>query len=212
MSSMRATPPFHPPSEEEEVIGQDNAAWANDKREGLKETPSPSSHDQPHPDELQPTREKLTDAEWENVVPAAMVRCELCTELRNWPYLILRYVAITQFHKTNLVSVCTQCTHSWHSTHKTSWNTCRGTQGVQILMHNDDCAQLNARESKDTHTLKHQWSSVVCVLQAVLQAAQWGFSSGGLEPLLHLISTECFHVCVYVCWGVSYLASGSVGP
>ncbi|TKS73938.1 Transcription factor [Collichthys lucidus] len=72
MSSMRATPPFHPPSEEEEVIGQDNAAWANDKREGLKETPSPSSHDQPHPDELQPTREKLTDAEWENVVPAAM--------------------------------------------------------------------------------------------------------------------------------------------
>ncbi|XP_070762878.1 transcription factor SOX-6-like [Enoplosus armatus] len=72
MSSMQATPPFHPPSEEEEAMGQDNASWANDKREGPKETPSPSSHDQPHPDELQPIREKLTDAEWENMVPAAM--------------------------------------------------------------------------------------------------------------------------------------------
>ncbi|KAM9352583.1 transcription factor SOX-6-like [Symphorus nematophorus] len=73
MSSIRATPPFHPPSEEEEAIGQDNATWANEKREGLKETPpSPSSHDQPHLDELQPNREKLTDAEWENMVPAAM--------------------------------------------------------------------------------------------------------------------------------------------
>ncbi|KAI3370630.1 hypothetical protein L3Q82_007198 [Scortum barcoo] len=72
MSSMQATPPFHPPSEEEEAAGQDNAPWANNKREGLKETPSPSSHDQPHLDELQPIREKLSDAEWENVVPAAM--------------------------------------------------------------------------------------------------------------------------------------------
>ncbi|XP_032378558.1 transcription factor SOX-6 isoform X2 [Etheostoma spectabile] len=72
MSSMQATPPFHPPSEEEEVMGQDNAAWASEEREGPKETPSPSSHDRPHPDELQPIREKLTDAEWENVVPAAM--------------------------------------------------------------------------------------------------------------------------------------------
>ncbi|XP_030282624.1 transcription factor SOX-6-like isoform X2 [Sparus aurata] len=76
MSSMRATPPFNSASEEEEAIGQDSVAWANDKREGLKETPSPSSHDQhhpePHPDELQPIREKLTDAEWESMVPAAM--------------------------------------------------------------------------------------------------------------------------------------------
>ncbi|XP_044048567.1 transcription factor SOX-6-like isoform X2 [Siniperca chuatsi] len=72
MSSMQATPPFHPPSEEEEAISQDNVPWANDKREGPKETPSPSSHDQPHLDELQPIREKLTDAEWENMVPAAM--------------------------------------------------------------------------------------------------------------------------------------------
>ncbi|XP_078112690.1 transcription factor SOX-6-like isoform X2 [Sander vitreus] len=72
MSSMRATPPFHPPSEEEEAMGQDNAAWASEEREGPKETPSPSSHDRPHLDELQPIREKLTDAEWENVVPAAM--------------------------------------------------------------------------------------------------------------------------------------------
>ena len=81
MSSMRATPPFNSVSEEEEAIGQDSVAWANDKREGLKETPSPSSHDQhhpePHPDELQPIREKLTDAEWESMVPAAMVRNEL---------------------------------------------------------------------------------------------------------------------------------------
>ncbi|XP_076589883.1 transcription factor SOX-6-like isoform X1 [Chaetodon auriga] len=72
MSSMQATPPFHPPCEEEEATGQDSAAWATDKREGPKETPSPSSHDQPHPDEPQPVREKLTDAEWENMVPAAM--------------------------------------------------------------------------------------------------------------------------------------------
>nr|XP_020492085.1 transcription factor SOX-6-like [Labrus bergylta] len=71
MSSMRATPPFHPRSEEEEAMGQDIGAWASDKRDGLKETPSPSAHDQPHLDELQPVREKLTDAEWENVVPAA---------------------------------------------------------------------------------------------------------------------------------------------
>ncbi|XP_053174567.1 transcription factor SOX-6-like [Scomber japonicus] len=74
MSSMRATPPFHPPSEEEEAIGHDSAAWANDEREGPKESkasPSPS-HDQPHPDEAQPIREKQTDAEWENVGPAAM--------------------------------------------------------------------------------------------------------------------------------------------
>ncbi|XP_045893588.1 transcription factor SOX-6-like isoform X1 [Micropterus dolomieu] len=72
MSSMQATPPFHPPSEEEEAIGQDNVPWANDKREGPKESQSPSSHDQPHPDELQPVREKLTDVEWENMVPTAM--------------------------------------------------------------------------------------------------------------------------------------------
>uniref|UniRef100_A0A3Q1AKF2 HMG box domain-containing protein n=1 Tax=Amphiprion ocellaris TaxID=80972 RepID=A0A3Q1AKF2_AMPOC len=59
MSSMRATPPFLPPSEE--VIGQDNAAWAADEREDPKESASPSLHDQPHPDELQPIREKPTD-------------------------------------------------------------------------------------------------------------------------------------------------------
>uniref|UniRef100_A0A3Q3AT99 SRY-box transcription factor 6 n=1 Tax=Kryptolebias marmoratus TaxID=37003 RepID=A0A3Q3AT99_KRYMA len=67
MSSMRATPPFHPPSEEAEVIGQDNEAWDGDERDGPKETASPSSHDEPHPDKLQPAREKLADAEWENV-------------------------------------------------------------------------------------------------------------------------------------------------
>ncbi|KAL3061084.1 hypothetical protein OYC64_009320 [Pagothenia borchgrevinki] len=72
MSSMRATPPFHPASEEEEAMGQDNPAWASEEREGPKEPPTPPSHDRPHPDELQPIREKLTDAEWENVVPAAM--------------------------------------------------------------------------------------------------------------------------------------------
>ncbi|XP_047451529.1 transcription factor SOX-6-like isoform X2 [Mugil cephalus] len=72
MSSMRATPPFHPPSEEADVIGQDNAAWAGDEREGLKEMVSPPLHDQPHPDEPQPIREKPTDAEWENVGPAVM--------------------------------------------------------------------------------------------------------------------------------------------
>uniref|UniRef100_A0AAX7UMY9 HMG box domain-containing protein n=1 Tax=Astatotilapia calliptera TaxID=8154 RepID=A0AAX7UMY9_ASTCA len=69
MSSMRATPPFHPPPEEAEVIGQDSAGWVGDEHDGPKETVSPSLHDQSHPDELQPIREKPTDAEWESVSP-----------------------------------------------------------------------------------------------------------------------------------------------
>ncbi|XP_072242475.1 transcription factor SOX-6-like isoform X2 [Leuresthes tenuis] len=88
MSSMRATPPFHPPSEEAEVIGQDNSAWASDERDGPKETASPSLHEQPHPDGLQPVREKSTDAEWESVGSAMMVRSKLHTENRNRPFLI----------------------------------------------------------------------------------------------------------------------------
>ncbi|CAN9498906.1 unnamed protein product [Ophioblennius macclurei] len=72
MSSMRATPPFQPPSEEAEEMGQDSAGWAADERDGPKETPSPSLHEQPDSDELQPIREKPTDAEWDNVGPAAM--------------------------------------------------------------------------------------------------------------------------------------------
>ncbi|KAM8891381.1 transcription factor SOX-6-like isoform 3-T4 [Spinachia spinachia] len=72
MSSMRATPPFYPQSEEEEAMGHDHAAWTSEEREGPKETRSPSSHERPHPDELQPIREKLTDSEWGSVVPAAM--------------------------------------------------------------------------------------------------------------------------------------------
>lgn len=88
---MRATPPFHPPPEEAEVFGQDSAGWAGDEREGPKEPLSPSLHDQSHPDDLQPIREKPTDAEWENVSPAVMVRSELGGELRYRPYLILRF-------------------------------------------------------------------------------------------------------------------------
>ncbi|XP_063335228.1 transcription factor SOX-6-like isoform X3 [Pelmatolapia mariae] len=70
MSSMRATPPFHPPPEEAEVIGQDSAGWVGDEHDGPKETVS--LHDQSHPDELRPIREKPTDAEWESVSPAVM--------------------------------------------------------------------------------------------------------------------------------------------
>ncbi|KAM3608707.1 uncharacterized protein V6R79_003452 [Siganus canaliculatus] len=70
MSSMQTTPPFHPPSEEEEATSQDAAAWASDQREAPPEPPSPASHDQL--DEQQPSREKLTEAEWESMVPAAM--------------------------------------------------------------------------------------------------------------------------------------------
>ncbi|XP_054865102.1 transcription factor SOX-6-like isoform X4 [Amphiprion ocellaris] len=87
MSSMRATPPFLPPSEE--VIGQDNAAWAADEREDPKESASPSLHDQPHPDELQPIREKPTDAEWENVGPAVMP--EECSRDRGEPMIGLAF-------------------------------------------------------------------------------------------------------------------------
>uniref|UniRef100_A0A672ILQ8 HMG box domain-containing protein n=1 Tax=Salarias fasciatus TaxID=181472 RepID=A0A672ILQ8_SALFA len=73
MSSMRATPPFQPPSEEAEEMGQDSAAWAGDERDGPKETPpSPSLHEQPDLDEPQPIGEKPADAEWDSVGPAAM--------------------------------------------------------------------------------------------------------------------------------------------
>ncbi|RVE71310.1 hypothetical protein OJAV_G00050430 [Oryzias javanicus] len=72
MSSMRATPPFRPPSEEAEAMGQDGAVWADDEPEGPKETGSPSIPDRPHSGELQPGREKRMDADWENVAPAAL--------------------------------------------------------------------------------------------------------------------------------------------
>uniref|UniRef100_A0A3P9I8Z2 HMG box domain-containing protein n=1 Tax=Oryzias latipes TaxID=8090 RepID=A0A3P9I8Z2_ORYLA len=72
MSSMRATPPFRPPSEEAEAMGQDNAVWADEGPEGPKETGSPLPHDQSHSDEFQPDTEKRMDADWDNVVPAAM--------------------------------------------------------------------------------------------------------------------------------------------
>ncbi|KAM6937551.1 transcription factor SOX-6-like [Xenentodon cancila] len=70
MSSMRATPPFHPPSEEADAMGEDTAAWAGDEQEGdLKETASPSPRDPPHPEET--SRETSGDAEWESHRPAA---------------------------------------------------------------------------------------------------------------------------------------------
>ncbi|XP_034031765.1 transcription factor SOX-6-like [Thalassophryne amazonica] len=72
MSSMQATPPFHPPSEEEATINRDNATWACDERDSLKETASPSLHDQPLLNELQPIREKPMDAEWDTVGPPVM--------------------------------------------------------------------------------------------------------------------------------------------
>ncbi|KAM9376796.1 transcription factor SOX-6-like isoform 2-T3 [Pholidichthys leucotaenia] len=73
MSSMRATPPFHPLSEETELTGPNDAAWAGGEREGLKETASPPLHEgAPRHDEVHPIREKATDAEWENVGSAAM--------------------------------------------------------------------------------------------------------------------------------------------
>uniref|UniRef100_A0AAQ4QMQ2 SRY-box transcription factor 6 n=1 Tax=Gasterosteus aculeatus aculeatus TaxID=481459 RepID=A0AAQ4QMQ2_GASAC len=72
MSSMRGTPPFQPQSEEEDAMGHDHAAWTSEEREGPKETPSPSSHERPHPDELQPIREKLTESDWGSMVPAVV--------------------------------------------------------------------------------------------------------------------------------------------
>lgn len=56
-------------------MGHDHAAWTSEEREGPKETPSPSSHERPHPDELQPIREKLTESDWGSMVPAVVVRC-----------------------------------------------------------------------------------------------------------------------------------------
>uniref|UniRef100_A0A8C5E6U7 Transcription factor SOX-6-like n=1 Tax=Gouania willdenowi TaxID=441366 RepID=A0A8C5E6U7_GOUWI len=72
MSSLRATPPFHPPSEVAAEMGQDDPSWLGDEREGPKKMASPSLHDHPHPDELQPIREKTVNAEWENVSPTVM--------------------------------------------------------------------------------------------------------------------------------------------
>lgn len=209
MSSMRATPPFHPPSEEEEPIGQDNVAWAKDEQEGKKETASPSSHDQPHPDDLQPIREKPTDIEWENVGPAAMVRSELHTVLRNWPYLILRYVPITQIYKTNVVSVCT---HLWHTAHKTHTGVHRVSKFsyIMMIMHNSVHTHLYTNTCTPSHTSGSLWP--VCCRQCCRQPSEgspletyapWFFSSP--QPVF-----MC--VCVSVCWGVRYLASGSVGP
>uniref|UniRef100_A0A3Q4BXF5 HMG box domain-containing protein n=1 Tax=Mola mola TaxID=94237 RepID=A0A3Q4BXF5_MOLML len=65
MSSIQATPPFQQPPEERDAIGQDSSAWTNEKQDNLKEMLSSPSHGQPHLDVLQPIREKLTDAEWE---------------------------------------------------------------------------------------------------------------------------------------------------
>ncbi|XP_056137139.1 transcription factor SOX-6-like [Lampris incognitus] len=70
MSSVRATPPFPVVTEQEEAVDRDNVAWANDEREGQKEMPS--LHNQPHPDELQPIREKQSEVAWESVGPAVM--------------------------------------------------------------------------------------------------------------------------------------------
>ncbi|XP_047206142.1 transcription factor SOX-6-like isoform X2 [Girardinichthys multiradiatus] len=72
MSSMRATPSFHPPSEEADVMSQDNTTWAGDEQEGPKKMTSPSLHNQPHPDELPPAGKKTADVEWETVTPTVM--------------------------------------------------------------------------------------------------------------------------------------------
>ncbi|XP_057692044.1 transcription factor SOX-6-like isoform X1 [Corythoichthys intestinalis] len=73
MSSIRASPPFHTPPEEEEALGRsnNNTVWLNDH--GAKETPSPSPPQRPHPAELQPIRGKQMDGDlWDNVESAVM--------------------------------------------------------------------------------------------------------------------------------------------
>ncbi|XP_019750295.1 transcription factor SOX-6-like isoform X1 [Hippocampus comes] len=73
MSSMRASPPFHTPAEQEEALGHSNpsAAWLNDH--GPKETPSPSPPERPRSGEPQPVREKRADGDsWDNVASEAM--------------------------------------------------------------------------------------------------------------------------------------------
>ncbi|XP_054890531.1 transcription factor SOX-6-like isoform X1 [Poeciliopsis prolifica] len=78
MSSMRATPPFHPPpSVEADATDQDNnAAWAGDERDGLTETVPGTTppHDRPCPDEPPPAGKKTVAdmIEWETVAPAMM--------------------------------------------------------------------------------------------------------------------------------------------
>uniref|UniRef100_A0A3Q2D1Z9 SRY-box transcription factor 6 n=1 Tax=Cyprinodon variegatus TaxID=28743 RepID=A0A3Q2D1Z9_CYPVA len=69
MSSMRATPPFHPSSEEADLMGQDNAAWAGDEREGPTVMASPPLDDQPHPEDVQLAGKKAGDVEWETSAP-----------------------------------------------------------------------------------------------------------------------------------------------
>ncbi|XP_038150739.1 transcription factor SOX-6-like isoform X2 [Cyprinodon tularosa] len=69
MSSMRATPPFHPSSEEADLMGQDNAAWAGEEREGPTVMASPPLDDQPHPEDVQLAGKKAADVEWETSAP-----------------------------------------------------------------------------------------------------------------------------------------------
>ncbi|XP_077373263.1 transcription factor SOX-6-like isoform X2 [Festucalex cinctus] len=74
MSSMRASPPFHAPAEEEEALGRgvaNSAAWLNE--DSPKETPSPSPPERPHSGEPQPIRDKRADGDpWDNVASVAM--------------------------------------------------------------------------------------------------------------------------------------------
>lgn len=53
-------------------MGHGPAVWTSEQ-EGPPGTPPPPSHDPPHPEELQPIRDKQTDAEVENEELAVMV-------------------------------------------------------------------------------------------------------------------------------------------
>uniref|UniRef100_A0A8K9X4N2 SRY-box transcription factor 6 n=1 Tax=Oncorhynchus mykiss TaxID=8022 RepID=A0A8K9X4N2_ONCMY len=57
MSSKQATSPFPPATEEEDAMGQDDVAWANEDRESQDQPASPTLHSKPLPEEHQPIRD-----------------------------------------------------------------------------------------------------------------------------------------------------------
>lgn len=153
---MQATPPFYsPPSEETDATDQDDKeAWAGHEQDGLTETVPGTTppRDRPCPDEPPPAGKKTAAdvIEWETVAPAVMVSCRSRSAAENRTVALpQRCVAIAQLCEILcgwLVCVWVYTVNTLGATQliKHSWSTCWSALGLQILMHNDDCALLRA--------------------------------------------------------------------
>ncbi|XP_036825323.1 transcription factor SOX-6 isoform X5 [Oncorhynchus mykiss] len=67
MSSKQATSPFPPATEEEDAMGQDDVAWANEDRESQDQPASPTLHSKPLPEEHQPIRDSQPESAWKSI-------------------------------------------------------------------------------------------------------------------------------------------------